>query len=482
MSLLHADVAVVGSELCGYAVAALLAHEKKRVVVVDDGEHPDAKALGDRLVPLSTSLWRPPTSGRAAGLMDELGLRQRARHELGEPTGLGLIDDPDLRIVVDVEPAVRERELRRAFGDGAKATLSTLSGWPDDERNPLLEEAALLFEDGFFEKRKAKKRLEKLGDEADPLRPDDTSRALGEEGVGAVVPHLVPYVQWLAEAPTDGVARWLAVGPLARGALGDAKGGLGVRDKLRELFADVVRGHAGDVLTGHRATAFEDSGKKLTQVQTDGQNNFAVRAVIDASTARTLTSRLPEGKRREKTAAFEETISREGDAAIARWLVPKEVLPRGMFSRAAVLSDDDDVPTALLGVYADLPPAPGEKQQKRDDVVAVVLSARCAAGQSSEVGYALDARLERLLPFARERAVARDVVTGDVARLALPGYREVEPGQHALGGRRPHTGFANLFRAGRDLVPCLGLDGELAAAHAVATAVNRVLNKGRGEG
>src|SRR5688500_6874993 len=113
MSLLHADVAVIGSELCGLAAAALLAHERRRVVVLDDAETADARPLGDRLVPVGTTLWRPPTSGPAADLMEQLGLRQRARHELGEAVGLGIIDDPDVRLVLETDGEERLKELHR---------------------------------------------------------------------------------------------------------------------------------------------------------------------------------------------------------------------------------------------------------------------------------------------------------------------------------------------------------------------------------
>lgn len=478
MSVLHADVAVVGSELCGYAAAALLAHEKRRVVVLDDGESPDTRQLGDRLVPTGTTLWRPPSSGRAAAIMDELGLRQRARHELGDLVGLGLIDDPDVRMVLEVEPADRIRELERAFGDASVSKV--LDGWQDDARDTLLDEAALLYEDGFFEKRRAKKRIERAGEDVDPHRPDAIATALGEAGLGAVVPHLVPYVQNVDHADVGSVAGWLATGPLARGTLAATKDGQSVRDALRALFADVVQGHGGDVLRAHRATSVEVDGKKVARIETDGPNDYAVRAIIDASATRTLHTRLPDGKRTAKTAALADVVPVAGGAAVVRWLIPKERVPRGMCMRAALLSDDPALPTSLVSVVEDLPPAPDAKQKRRPDVVAVIASVRCDAERSHDVAYALEARLEELMPFAKERAEARDILTGDDARLPHLAFGAPDEAQHPFGGRRPQTGYANLFRAGRDLVPALGLDGELAAARGVATAVGRVISKGGG--
>jgi hypothetical protein len=481
MSLLHADVAVVGTELCGLAAAALLAHERRRVVVIDDAERIEARPLGDRLVPVSPTLWRPPTTGVAAELMEQLGLRQRARHELGEVVGLGLIDDPDLRLVLEVDPEERLQELVRAFGDEGRGPARLFESYAPDERDALLGEAALLHEEGLLARYRAKKRLDELGDSGSLEREDALARGLGERGLGAVLPHLIPYVQSLADSPEGGLAAWLATGPLAQGTLANARGGLGVRASMRGLFAEVVQGHTGDVLWGTRATTIHADGKRVMQVDTDGQNHYRVRAIVDASASRTLCARLPEGKRRDKSEALDASVPLAGDAAIVRWLLPKTVLPRGLGPRSLVLSESDTLPTAVLSLHEGLPPGPDAK--KRDDsVVAVVFAARCAEGRSEAVADALEERLDDLMPYARQRREAADRIAGDAARLALPSFREAAPAHHLFGGRRPQTGFLNLFRAGRDLAPALGVDGELAAAKSVVAAVQRVLHKSaRGE-
>lgn len=477
MSLLHADVAVIGSELCGLAAAALLAHERRRVVVIGDAETADSRPLGDRLVPVGTTLWRPPTSGPAAELMEQLGLRQRARHELGEAVGLGLIDDPDVRLVLETDAEERLKELRRAFGDDAALPNGLLGDYPGDARDALLLEASYLYEDGMIERFKAKKRIEKLGDVTELERDDPVAARFGSSGLGAVIPHLVPHVQWSSGAAPRGLAAYLAAGQLCLGTVGNARGGLGVRAALRELFAEVVQGHTGDVLRETRAVTVHADGKRLMQVDTDGQNNYRVRAIIDATTTRTMSSRLPEGKRTNKSAELDASVPLDGAAAVVRWLMRRDLLPRGITPRSLVLSDDDALPTSVLSVYEHLPAARDAKKRD-DDVVAVVMSARCAGIGSHELAHRLEARLEELMPYAKMRCEARDHITDDAARQAMPSYRAPSEPQHLLGGRRPHTAYPNLFRAGRDLAPVLGVDGELASARAVAGAVQRVLSKG----
>ncbi|MFZ9888266.1 MAG: hypothetical protein ACO3JL_12260 [Myxococcota bacterium] len=477
MSVLHADVAVIGNELCGYAAAALLAHGRRRVVVIDDGEGDDAKPLGDRLVPTSTSLWRPPASGPAAELMEQLGLRQRVRHELGDAIGLSLIDDPDVRVVLPPDPGERLAELQRAFGEAGPRLQQVMQGFPADGRDALVEEAALLFEVGLLERYRAKKRVQRLGNIGDLDGHDPVAAGLGVRGPGAALPHLLPFVQHLAAPPAHGLAGYLGMAVLSLGTAGNGRCGLGLRSSLRALFSEVVQGHTGDVLRDTGAVELVVDKKRVLQVNTDGQNQYRVRAVIDATTGRTLSSRLPASRPTDALRAQEQLVPMTGGAASVRWLLPRAFLPRGLPSRALVLSEEEGLPSALLGVYSHPPPLLPSKKME-DDVAAVVLAARCEDDRSHEVAKRLDERLERLMPFAQRHCEARDHVVGTEAKCAMPTYQPASTAQHSLRGRRPTTPFSNLFRAGRDLAPALGIDGELAAARAVATAAQRVLSKG----
>jgi hypothetical protein len=88
-------------------------------------------------------------------------------------------------------------------------------------------------------------------------------------------------------------------------------------------------------------------------------------------------------------------------------------------------------------------------------------------------GSVIEDTLGRLLPFARGAARATDVV--DVTSLCA--HYELKDSQHVLGGRRPRTPWKNLVRAGRDLAPGWGTDGEIVAARSVFSLVDRVFPK-----
>ena len=70
-------------------------------------------------------------------------------------------------------------------------------------------------------------------------------------------------------------------------------------------------------------------------------------------------------------------------------------------------------------------------------------------------------------------------VGGDVVKVAVHGGFVVKDSEHALGGRRPRTAWANLVRAGRDLAPAWGIDGELVAARSVVAVVEQGLPRAR---
>ena len=151
------DVAVVGGELCGLAAGALLALAGKKVVVVLDGDVV-ARPLGDRMCPLAPSLWKLPAAGPAAGLFDALALKADARRLLGEPVGLGVVDDPDLRCVLPAADEALLRELSRVFGaERGKQLQKALVAVDVGARSAAYAELAALHEDGwFFEARRAR--------------------------------------------------------------------------------------------------------------------------------------------------------------------------------------------------------------------------------------------------------------------------------------------------------------------------------------
>ncbi len=479
MSKLVTDVVVVGGELCGLAAAAVIAHGHKNVVVLGDGEPPDVLPLGDRLAPVAPTLWRFPAGGPGAALVDGLGLKQDARRVLGDPVGLGIVDDPDVRMQVEFASPAREAELGRVFGEAGAKVAALLHELPLDQRHKLLLEAGLLHQEGFFEKRRAKKRQALLGAAGSFDAPDPATSSLVDTGLGAALPYIVPFVQGLGTSSVQGLGGYLAAIPLAAGAQPSARGGLGPRHAMKELLRGVIRGHGGDILERERVVNVHVDGKSVLRIETSGANDYQAKAIIDATSRRDFTERIPAGRRRDKMLAAEAAIPVVSEAIVVRWLVHVSAVPRGMPPLLLALPQDPAGTAVLVGTFAGLPPKEGNKTAAVDDpLVAVVAMTLCQVGPVQDAERAaelLDQRLGELMPFARQHIKATDRLCGPQAQGIHPLYAAVLKPEHILLGRRPGTGFVNVFRAGRDLAPPLGVDGELVAAKSVAASVQAAM-------
>ena len=192
MSTVHADIAVIGAELCGLAAGAALAHAGHRIVVIDDDDPGDIRDLGGIPAPIAPALWRMPSNGPSVTLLDKLGLRQDAKRALGEPEGLGVVDDPDVRMVFPLDEAPRAREFSRVFGNDALS--GRLEAIDYAAGISLLSEALTLHDDGFFGRRRERKRLDELGNGANPAAPA-LRKFIGDEvgGVAGILPYLAPF-------------------------------------------------------------------------------------------------------------------------------------------------------------------------------------------------------------------------------------------------------------------------------------------------
>jgi hypothetical protein len=105
------------------------------------------------------------------------------------------------------------------------------------------------------------------------------------------------------------------------------------------------------------------------------------------------------------------------------------------------------------------------------------LSTVVAPSEVAEACARLEARLDHLLPFTRRHLVAARQVglsPRDVARHGLFAG-PLEP--WVLGGRGLGGGLKRLIRAGRDVAPVMGVEGELWAGQAAAKAAERIVLK-----
>jgi hypothetical protein len=437
-------------------------------MLIDDGDV-GVRALGDRVAPVASSLWRLPGTGPVSTLLDDLGQKADARRVLGEPVGLGVADDPDVRCTFPLGEEARGRELRRVFGDAGRTLAASLQAFDPSRRQGPLQELRSLHEDGwFFEARRAKKRVLACGAAADIDGDDlETAPFLGEgAGIGPLLMQLAPFVQWRAQPPPRGIASsWAALMLQGGTALGAA--GVGPRAAVAELFVAFIRQRGGEVIHD-RVAAVEAAGRRVTTLRLEhGRDDIAPAAVIDATWARDLVDRLPSGRAREKLLLQQGRVVSVGGSTSVRWLLPARALPRGMPPVMLVLDPEGTAPV-LCVVGQGAPIAETGKGSHLDEQLVYVV-----ATSPTKDGQFVERVVQRLLPFARATVRASDIV--DVSTIC-PRYELKDP-MHVLGGRRPRTPWKNLVRAGRDLAPAWGTDGELIVARSVFALVDQLFPK-----
>ena len=355
-------------------------------------------------------------------------------------------------------------------------------------RLPVLQELGRLNEDGFwFEARRARNRVLGLGKAGSVDADDNDAVFLQGDGAGLwpVVQQLRSFVQ-SREAPAErGLASLLASAYVSGGVV--PGGGLGPRAVLRDLLLTFVKHHGGDVVH-ERVDAIETDGKRLTLLRTaarkedsltprlanrpragdsklGGSDEFVPRVIVDATTKRDLSDRLPASRQREKLLTSQGRVVVTGKCTSVRWLVPVKLLPRGMPPLLLVLGQGGD-PPMLLSLSAGAGLDESAKGSHLDEQWLVLV----ATSPTDDVPW-LEHKLACLMPFCTDHVRFRDVVDASCIHTAF----SVKESEHPLLGRRPRTPFANLVRAGRDLCPAFGIDGELVAARSVVAVVERCL-------
>ena len=484
MSQIHIDVAVIGNELCGIAAAAQLAHRGLRVVLIDDG-HTDVHPLGGVTLPLAPSVWSIPSTGMNADLIAELGLKHDVAQTLSDKTELGVISDPHFRCSFPQVSKEREVEFSRIFGkENGRMAAEYLSQYVQPNRQTLFEESALLMEKGLFTQFKAKKRIQNADDEADPLKESPETTGLSSSPLRPFLESWAAFELPIVGQQGHGFMFEAVAQRFKSGATNESTDGLTPRNKLRQLFMKVVAGHGGDIIQSAQIVDIETRGSKVLCLQTNGQNNYVAKAIIDATPDSSILDHFPESRALTKTRGLEKAILPQGVSAIRRWLIPRSRLPRGLGYCTLLHSEDPETMESpiLLSVYRHLQWSDPErrkgqdKQSPQDPLVGIVAAAR---SPKKEEGSTLSEYIVQtvggIMPFSLSHAVAADEITGQRAWNLLPSFAPEDGAHVLLRGRSPRTGFQNLFRAGRDIAPAMGLEGELSASRSISESISSKL-------
>lgn len=497
------DVCIVGSQLGGVVAGALLARRGFRVLHIahdDPGfsylDHGYILPFGPAVVP------SPRQLPSAEAVLAELGLATDVSRALAP-------SDPDLQLLlprhrVDVsrDPATLRVELRREWPRDAESleaafgvlfTLFDFAGF-------FLRAGPPLPPEGFVERRAVRKAI-KVAQSVPgaPLRPVDEARPFEGFEDHELVRSLATAHRFLTYM--DGPPSPLSMVRLLGGALRGTNrlpGGLGtLREMVRRRIAESrgeLRGGPGEPAL---ATALDLEGSRVAAVRlADSPDAHVARAFVAATDADRLLPLLPQGARDGKAGAVLRRVAPRRQLLTVNLVVKQAALPPALGENVVALREaaggdaiDNAVFLQVLPARRDARKGAGDKGQPVEippDERVVCASAYVPAGDDREklreAASSIREAIADAIPFFERHLVAESaplIAAGDRGALAPIHPLYATDGTDPLGvaALAPHGPFKNLFFAGREVVPGLGIEGEFYAGIQAAGHVAALLGR-----
>lgn len=459
------DVIVVGGQLGGITVTALLARRGFHVL------HIPHDGLGS---PYAQGIFKLPHAPFILPPIKLLQALDEVLQELSLSTVVGRATEVvpvqflqnDRRFELNHDEKRRGPELARAFGAEAESFDELMRK----------AEAAASASDSFFSSRpdlppeglmarwKFKRGLGRFaGLELDTPLPAD-----------ALVRRLTPFVAALETPARLTLARTLGRTLAGPATFPGGREGLWqtLAERARELGADVLA--AGDavermLLEGHGV------GVRL------GKNDFTYRAtfVVAALDLDVLTHLVPD-KARRAAIKSSQTVGSEKALFTLNWVMPERALPRGLGKLALVEAPPFDGGALLL----QLGPGPQPDQRVLTISVPAPVSLR-AAGEPAirAVIEQIHGALAHILPFSRPHIILESTPWIDSTHLvatrseAAPLFQLPAEAPLGVGGLTTHSVWKPVLLASRQVLPGLGLEGEILAAQRAVRVVETALEK-----
>ncbi|MEY2668416.1 MAG: hypothetical protein RJA59_1054, partial [Pseudomonadota bacterium] len=295
---------------------------------------------------------------------------------------------------------------------------------------------------------------------------------LGDHPLATALLAAWPFLSYL-DGPPSALGLTRTLDGVLRGAFRPAGGTAAVAAMLRRRIAE----SRGELLGGDgepaAVTALETTGGKAhTLTVKGGEARYAARAFVYAGELAPLGALVGDPDRIARWAA---PATPAGRLVSLAWVVRREALPAPLGDVALALPADG-VPVLLQVLPA---VRGGAKGNETSPTERLLLAATPATGAGADVPEAA-ARLRRgvaeFLPFL-DRATVHASDPGDRrgARAFHPLFAARPDRALGVGGVATVSPIGNLFLAGREVVPGLGVEGQFHAAWQAASAVERHL-------
>jgi len=483
------DVCVLGSQLGGVAAGALLARRGFRVLHLDHDGLGRAYADGGWLLPYGPALLPSPRLFSAgAAVLSELSLSADVGRLL-EPCV------PDLQILLprhrlDLwrDEAARLAELRREFGADAERVAAAIAEAVRlfDAESPFFSARPPLPARGIAERWRLSRARRHSPDGGDgglaPLAD------LGEHPLAVALRSAYPFLAHL-DGPPPRLGMVRVLGAILQGTHRLPWGEVGLREALRRRIAESRGELLGSADSPTVAESLDVQRGLVASVRlSDSDDVYRARAFVSATDAQALRRIVPGGG--EKLAAQLDGVRPARRLLSVNWVVRAHALPSPL-GQTALLSSSSLGETLLLQVLPAL--RPGRKGNGEASPEACVLTAGAfipTRGRDREAEHIpehvarIRAAVDEYLPFFERQVLLESVplLAAEASRrgtrlLAHPLY-EVRLGKMlGVTGLPTRSAIPNLFFAGREVAPGLGLEGEFHAALQAADRIEAYLGK-----
>ncbi|MHB8875617.1 MAG: NAD(P)-binding protein [Myxococcaceae bacterium] len=479
------DVIVLGGQLGGAIAAALLAKRGYRTLLVDHDGLGHGYEHGGYLLPyapfVASSLKAMPAFDE---VLTELGMATQVQRALKPHAPDLQLVMPRARVDLHHEEPRRLAELTREFGE-ASAKVNTAykaAAALHEQSDPFFREHPNLPPDGFFQSFSLKRVIAR---HPGLLAPPEIA---GEEEPLKLLSALLPFLSYVNE-PKEPLA---LSRPLSQALLAPMRFP-GDREGLRDLLSKKLVDLGGEILgrDGADAAVVEelvfDGGKLVGVKVVSSDNDYRASCVVAATDSHALRRVVPEKKQHHSLKASLDLVATKRFLFAVNWVVPSAVLPRGMGD--LVLHDAGDKELGPLLIQTQSARKAGDKAESEKE--RVVCAGAFVPGTARDLGEdhlkvlgeRLSSHLERLMPFVREKAVlisAPYLDAGGVrgSRLLPHPLYEVDTDPFlGVTGLSQRTPVKNLFLASREVLPGLGLEGEILAGLRAARLVQEMLKK-----
>lgn len=480
------DAVVLGGQLGGALCAALLARRGYSVLLVEhDGMGPGYEH-GGFLLPYAPFICPPlkalPILEEA---LNELGLTDSLKRNLRPHTPELQLALPRHRVDLHANPDRRLAELTREFeDDGARlhAALQT-TATQHEASDPFFRLSPPLPPGGFLESW----RLKRLARQHPGLE-HGPKIAASHTAPAHLLQGLLPFLSYL-DQPSSPLA---TTRPLSQ-VLQSPSYYPGGREGLRSLLEQRLLELGGDVLNRERSDTYvveelSFEGSRVSGLKLVRAEPLYRAPVFIASTDAAELRRLIQARRRQRRLADALDDSSVKSVLFSVNLVlPERALPRGLGELLLLDTEDKELGPLLLQVL----PARRAAGQAADPALRVVCATAVLSTSILELGEQhlqalaerMEAQLDALMPFTRPHRVLRSVAYLDARALRggrllpHPLYAFESSPALGVGGLPQRTPASNLLLANREVLPGLGLEGELLAGLRAARLAQEQLPK-----